>query len=116
MQARLEAVRSKCSTCCCIANCLALNCIAVAYSDRRLSEGSVMPNSIHEELRHRGEPLVEYPSAELWKVVGGGSGVTALVEDLYRRIEQDELLSEVFPHFNSKEATPFFMQWFGGSL
>jgi ankyrin repeat protein/truncated hemoglobin YjbI len=68
----------------------------------------------YEELRHRGEPLVTYPGAELWKAVGGGDGVAALIQDLYRRIEQDELLRVAFPHFNSGEATPFFVQWFGG--
>lgn len=71
--------------------------------------------SIHEELRHRGESLVMYPGAELWEAVGGNEGVAALIQDLYRRIEQDELLRVVFPHFNSEAATPFFIQWFGGS-
>ena len=74
-----------------------------------------MPISIHKELRHRGEPLVEYPGADLWKTVGGSDGVMALIEDLYRRIEQNELLRVAFPHFNSEEAAHFFMQWFGGS-
>ena len=74
-----------------------------------------MPISIHEELRHRGEPLVAYPGADLWEAVGGSDGVAALIEDLYRRIEQDELLRVAFPHFNSGAATPFFLQWFGGS-
>jgi ankyrin repeat protein/truncated hemoglobin YjbI len=74
-----------------------------------------MPISIHEELRHRGEPLVAYPGADLWKALGGARGVAALIEDLYRRIEQDELLSVAFPHFNSEMATGFFIQWFGGS-
>jgi ankyrin repeat protein/truncated hemoglobin YjbI len=74
-----------------------------------------VPSSFHEELRHRGEPLVEYPSADLWQAVGGSLGVAALTQDLYRRIEQDELLSAAFSHFNSGEATRFFMQWFGGS-
>jgi ankyrin repeat protein/truncated hemoglobin YjbI len=74
-----------------------------------------MPISTHKELRHRGEPLVAYPSAELWKAVGGNDGVAVLIEDLYRRIEQDELLRVAFPHFNSGAATPFFVQWFGGS-
>ena len=46
-----------------------------------------MSNSIHEELRHRGEPLVAYPTPDVWKAVGGSDGVAALVEDLYRRIE-----------------------------
>src|SRR5262245_20189892 len=68
-----------------------------------------------EELRHRGEPLVEHPAAEIWKAVGGSDGVTALIDDLYRRIERDELLRGVFPHFNPVAATPFFIQWFGGS-
>jgi len=72
-------------------------------------------NQTKEELRHRGEPLVAYPGAELWKAVGGGDGVAALIKDLYRRIEQDELLREAFSHFNSEEATHFFIQWFGGS-
>src|SRR5260370_15282565 len=72
-------------------------------------------DSIHKDLRHRGEPLVSYPDAELWKAVGGSDGVAALIKDLYRRIEQDELLREAFPHFNSGAATPFFLQWFGGS-
>jgi ankyrin repeat protein/truncated hemoglobin YjbI len=74
-----------------------------------------MPLSIPKELRHRGEPLVEYPGADLWKAVGGSGGVAALIRDLYRRIEQDELLRVVFPHFNSGAAMPFFLQWFGGS-
>src|SRR6266853_6594009 len=74
-----------------------------------------MPTSIQKELRHRGEPLVEYPGADLWTAVGGSDGVAALIGDLYRRIEQDELLRVAFPHFNSPAATPFFMQWFGGS-
>ena len=55
-----------------------------------------MPISIHEDLRHRGDPLVAYPGADLWKAVGGGDGVAALVRDLYRRIEQDELLREAY--------------------
>jgi hypothetical protein len=46
-----------------------------------------MPISIHKELRHRGEPLVAYPGADLWKAVGGSDGVAALIKDLYRRIE-----------------------------
>ena len=74
-----------------------------------------MPISIHKDLRHRGQPLVEYPGANLWKAVGGSDGVAALIQDLYRRIEQDELLRVAFPHFNTVDATSFFMQWFGGS-
>jgi ankyrin repeat protein/truncated hemoglobin YjbI len=58
---------------------------------------------------------VAYPGAELWTAVGGSDGVAALVNDLYRRIEQDELLRVAFPHFNSEAAMPFFVQWFGGS-
>ena len=72
-------------------------------------------DSIHKELQHRGEPLVEYPGADLWKAIGGGDGVAALIKDLYRRIEEDELLRVSFRHFNSGVATPFFIQWFGGS-
>jgi ankyrin repeat protein/truncated hemoglobin YjbI len=74
-----------------------------------------MPISVHKELRHRGEPLVAYPAAEIWNAVGGEAGVEALIQDLYRRIEADELLRVVFPHFSSGLATPFFVQWFGGS-
>lgn len=74
-----------------------------------------MPISFHKELRHRGESLVAYPGADLWKAVGGEDGVAALIDDLYRRIEQDVLLRETFSHFNSAEATRFFLQWFGGS-
>src|SRR5271170_1544078 len=77
--------------------------------------GNRSKDSIHEELRHRGEPLVAYPGAEVWKAIGGSDGVATLIKDLYRRIEQDELLREVFSHFNSEEATRFFIQWFGGS-
>jgi ankyrin repeat protein/truncated hemoglobin YjbI len=72
-------------------------------------------HSIHDELRHRGEPLVAYPAAEFWEAIGGSDGVTALINDLYRRIEHDDLLREAFPHLNSGNATPFFLQWFGGS-
>ena len=68
-----------------------------------------------EELRHRGKSLVVYPEEDLWTAVGGNHGVAALIKDLYRRIEQDELLRVAFPHFNSEAATPFFIQWFGGS-
>src|SRR5437660_2520750 len=71
-------------------------------------------DSIHKELRHRGEQLVAYPGGELWKAVGGSDGVAALIKDLYHRIEQDELLREAFSHFNSEEPTRFFLQWFGG--
>ena len=74
-----------------------------------------LQNQVHEELRHRGELLVEYPDTDLWAAVGGSDGTASLIEDLYRRIEQDALLREVFPHFNSGAATPFFKQWFGGS-
>jgi ankyrin repeat protein/truncated hemoglobin YjbI len=74
-----------------------------------------MSITIHEELRHRGEALVAYPGAGHWKAVGGGEGVAGLIEDLYRRIAQDEVLRVAFPHFNSGAATPFFVQWFGGS-
>ncbi len=74
-----------------------------------------MAISIHKELRHRGEPLVEFPGADLWTAVGGSDGVAALITDLYRRIEQDQVLRVAFGRFNSGEATPFFMQWFGGS-
>src|SRR5262249_30820638 len=74
-----------------------------------------MPSSSQRELRHRGEPLVAYPGAEFLNALGGQPGVAALIEDLYRRIEQDELLSIAFPHFNSGNATGFFLQWFGGS-
>src|SRR5437588_11342721 len=72
-------------------------------------------DSIHKELRHRDEALVAYPGTELWKAVGGSDGVAALIKDLYRRIEQDELLRVAFPHFNSEEPTRFFMQWFSGN-
>jgi ankyrin repeat protein/truncated hemoglobin YjbI len=80
-----------------------------------MSDRSQAKDSIHKELRHRGESLVEYPGAELWTAVGGSDGVTALINDLYRRIEEDELLRVAFRHFNSGAATPFFLQWFGGS-
>jgi truncated hemoglobin YjbI len=74
-----------------------------------------MHGSVPKELRHRGESLVEYPDAGLWKTVGGDDGVAALIQDLYRRIEQDELLRGAFPHFDSGAAALFFVQWFGGS-
>src|SRR5262245_43686557 len=74
-----------------------------------------MPVAHCGELHHRGEPLVVYSRANFWKAVGGGEGVGALIRDLYRRIERDELLLVVFPHFNAEEAVRFFIQWFGGS-
>jgi ankyrin repeat protein/truncated hemoglobin YjbI len=74
-----------------------------------------MSMSIQKQLRHRGELPVSYPVADLWDAVGGSDGVAALIEDLYRRIERNELLREAFPHFNSQNAAPFFVQWFGGS-
>ena len=77
--------------------------------------GSFMPSSVPKELRHRGESLAVYPSADFYTQVGGSAGVTALTADLYRRIEQDEQLREAFSHFNSADAASFFEQWFGGS-
>ncbi len=78
-----------------------------------------MKNQVHDSidslLRHRGEPLVAYPAAEVCEAVGSSEGVAALIEDLYRRIERDEMLRHAFPHFRSGEALPFFRQWFGGS-
>ncbi len=74
-----------------------------------------MPLSVDKTLRHRGTLSIEYPSANLWRAVGGKAGVAALIADLYRRIEADELLRVVFPHFQAALATPFFVQWFGGS-
>jgi ankyrin repeat protein/truncated hemoglobin YjbI len=79
-----------------------------------LNEGSRVHASIHKELRHRGEALVAYPDAGLWQALGGSDGVTALIADLYRRIEQDELLRLAFVHFESGDAAQFFLQWFGG--
>lgn len=83
-----------------------------------LSEGegrSRKQAGVHPALRHRGELIVEYPAANLWTKIGGQEGVAELVRELYRRIEQDELLQVAFPHFSSEAATPFFVQWFGGS-
>jgi ankyrin repeat protein/truncated hemoglobin YjbI len=74
-----------------------------------------MPVSILKELRHRGEALVEYPGHDLWEAVGGSDGVASLIRDLYHRIENDDVLREAFPHLNSGNAEPFFLQWFGGS-
>jgi ankyrin repeat protein/truncated hemoglobin YjbI len=74
-----------------------------------------LANSIQHQLRHRGEPVVEYPAPALWKAVGGEEGVAALINDLYRRIQQDADLQVAFFHFRSGEAIPFFRQWFGGS-
>jgi ankyrin repeat protein/truncated hemoglobin YjbI len=71
-------------------------------------------HTIFKELRHRGKGLIDYPVGQLFKAVGGRDGVTALIEDLYRRIERDPLLRLAFPHFNSTEAARFFQQWFGG--
>ena len=73
-----------------------------------------MADSIDHLLRHRGERVVEYPTGNHLEALGGREGVAALIQDLYRRIEQDELLREVFPHFNHGEAARFFLQWFGG--
>lgn len=73
-----------------------------------------VPASVHPTLRHRGELRVEYSPAEVWTAVGGSDGVAPLIEDLYRRFEQDELLRGAFSHFHSGNAIPFFQQWFGG--
>lgn len=73
-----------------------------------------MTHQPFDELRHRGESLVAYPDPKHWKAVGGAVGVAALIADLYRRIEQDELLRQAFAHFNAPGAVPFFLQWFGG--
>ena len=59
-----------------------------------------MHNSVHSDLLHRGESLVEYPDAGFWTTLGGNDGVVALIKDLYRRIEHDDLPCEAFPHFD----------------
>ena len=74
-----------------------------------------MSSSIQNGFRHRGAAIVAYPGADLWKAVGGNDGVAVLIKDLYRRIAQDPLLRVAFLHFDSHEATRFFIQWFGGS-
>jgi ankyrin repeat protein/truncated hemoglobin YjbI len=84
-------------------------------SDANSSRSNIATGvSFHDELRHRGEPLVVYPDAAIRKAIGGSGAVTALINDLYRRIGQDEVLRHAFPHFNSGAAAPFFEQWFGG--
>jgi hypothetical protein len=75
--------------------------LAAGYRPR----SRAMPISIQKELRHRGEPLVAYPGADLWTAAGGSVGVTALIKDLYRRIEQDKVLRVAFPHFDTNTAT-----------
>jgi ankyrin repeat protein len=74
-----------------------------------------MALAIDDDLSHRGELRVVYPDAKLLNALGGEAGVRALIADLYRRIERDELLREMFPHFNDGEAARFFIQWFGGT-
>ena len=74
-----------------------------------------MPVTTPKDLRHRGELPVEYPCANVWEAAGGDDGVAKLIQDLYRRIEQDDLLRTAFPHFDSGDAAHFFVQWFGGS-
>jgi ankyrin repeat protein/truncated hemoglobin YjbI len=71
--------------------------------------------AFHDELSHRGQAIVAYPGPELFAALGGADGVAELIDDLYRRIEQSEVLRSAFVHFNSGNATPFFVQWFGGS-
>ncbi len=58
---------------------------------------------------------IGYPSPLLLQQVGGNEGVALLIEELYQRIENDELLRGIFPHFNPQAAIPFFLQWFGGT-
>lgn len=87
-----------------------------ATSEKANSSGRPAENSVSLDLRHRGEAFVVYQDAGFWTSVGGDAGVRALITDLYRRIEQDELLRVVFPHFNSEQAIPFFLKWFGGDL
>ncbi len=50
----------------------------------------------------------------VWQGLGRNRRRDGAIEDLYRRIEQDELLGVAFPHFNAAAATPFFLQWFLG--
>jgi ankyrin repeat protein/truncated hemoglobin YjbI len=72
------------------------------------------PVLLPEELRHRGSLVVEPPSDDLWTTLGGRDGVEALIADLYRRMEEDEVLRHAFRHFNPAPAAEFFIQWFGG--
>jgi truncated hemoglobin YjbI len=88
----------------------------IAMNARRvLGDGVGFGGPVEPELRHRGPGLVVYPEREIWNALGGALGVTALIQDLYRRIERNELLSKLFPHFNNQAATPFFLHWFGGN-
>ena len=73
----------------------------------------MIPVSQPEELRHRGESIVEYPDGDLWERLGGKEGVEALIADLYRRMAQDDVLRHAFPHFNPSGAAGFFVHWFG---
>jgi ankyrin repeat protein/truncated hemoglobin YjbI len=82
--------------------------------DRFTSSKPPRGNAPGSELRHRGEGLIEYPDAKLFEALGRREGVTALIEDLYRRIAEDPLLRLAFAHFNSGDAAHFFLQWFGG--
>jgi hypothetical protein len=74
---------------------------------------SILSGSSHEFEIRKNASSSEYPDASVWTMMGGSDGVVALINDLYRRIEQHELLRVAFPHFDSGEATGFFMQWFG---
>jgi ankyrin repeat protein/truncated hemoglobin YjbI len=74
-----------------------------------------MSHIVPKELLHRGEGLVEYPDPKLFETLGGRAGVSGLIDDLYRRIPEDPLLRQAFPHCLSPgEAARFFQQWFGG--
>lgn len=67
------------------------------------------------DLRHRGPAVPTFGDPGLWNVLGGESGITELVDDLYRRLEQDSAARQSFSHFNSQAAARFFVLWFGGS-
>jgi truncated hemoglobin YjbI len=73
-----------------------------------------MSTTLPDELRHRGGLVLEAPP-DVWTDLGGQGGVEALIADLYARMSRDDLLRDVFPHFNAGAAAGFFVQWFGGN-
>ncbi|MGI9515864.1 MAG: ankyrin repeat domain-containing protein [Pirellulaceae bacterium] len=67
---------------------------------------------------HRGglaaDPGKLWPARDLITRAGGANVIEDLIDDLYRRIEQDTELGRVFPHFQTHSIKAFFVTALGG--
>lgn len=67
---------------------------------------------------HRGGNVVDsnesFRSPLIFDQIGGQKVVESLLDDLYRRLENDPKISPYFPHFENHGIKAFFIEWLGG--